>query len=86
MTDHSKAKAGKSADKNHKVVRMGHAEVKVTTKPQPKVTGGKAQSVLGNAKVASAAMCNNVTSRLHKAVFPIAKNAAPKAGAEEKKK
>jgi hypothetical protein len=86
MTDHSKVKAGKAANKNHKVVRMARAEVKVTAKPLPKGAGGKAQDVIGNAKVASAAMCSNVTSSLHKAVSHIAKKAAPKAGAEGKKK
>jgi hypothetical protein len=65
MTDHSKAKAGKAANKNHKVVRMEHAEVTETAKPLPNVAGGKAQKVIANAKIATATMLKNVTTSLH---------------------
>jgi hypothetical protein len=50
MTDHSKAKAGKAANKNHKVVRIVHAGVKVAAKNLQKVAGVESHKVSAKVK------------------------------------
>ena len=62
MTDHSKARAGKAPNKNHKVV---HADVKVAAKDLHKVAEVKAQKVAADAKTATATMFKNISTSLH---------------------
>ena len=71
MTDHSKAKAGKAPNKNHKVV---HADVKVAAKDLHKVADvkakkvaadAKAQKVVADVKTATATMFKNISTSLH---------------------
>jgi hypothetical protein len=65
MTDHSKAKAGKAPNKNHKVVHIVHAGVKAATKDLNKGAGTKTQKAAADAKTATTTMLKNVSTSLH---------------------
>jgi hypothetical protein len=75
MTNHSKVKAGKAPKKNHKVVRIAHAEVNADAQSKQKVAGTAAHSV--SARITTGA--RNVVSQ-------VAKMAPHKAGSELKRR
>ena len=85
MTDHSKARAGKAPNKNHKVMHIAHARVKVAAENLHKVAGIKAQKGAADAKVDAPVKHKSAGMDAHK-VSATVKTGTHKAASGLKKK